>query len=314
MRNLFLIITISILLSNYGYTKDIPKKYLDKDYIFKAEKKIRWTEKTGGWGKPETHDRLSQNPWNLRYETEIIRDGKYSLRFEMRDGDCHSGDCPRGTKKGSVGRAEVGFHKPFNKKYRGDHGEIWYAWSMYLPEDTSYIDGAWTILGQFKEIRGSKYRNKKYKECKDDEVGLRLGFRLQEEGLELFRETCYISGNNNTPKYKTEEQIIIQQSELKNKRNQWLDFLMHVNWSFEKDGFINLWVNKNKLYEHKGINSSIPVIHDGKKPGVSFRFGIYNGKRYDPVKPQIVYYDSFKRGATCKKTAMWHDCENLPKN
>jgi len=35
---------------------------------------------------------------------------------------------------------------------------------------------------------------------------------------------------------------------------------------------------------------------------------------YDPVKPQIVYYDSFKRGATCKKTAMWHDCENLPKN
>ena len=39
MRNLFLIITISILLSNYGYTKDIPKKYLDKDYIFKAEKK-----------------------------------------------------------------------------------------------------------------------------------------------------------------------------------------------------------------------------------------------------------------------------------
>jgi hypothetical protein len=100
MRNLFLIITFSILLTNYGYTKDIPKKYLDKDYIFKADKKIRWTEKTGGWGKPETHDRLSQNPWNLRYETGIIRDGKYSFRFEMRDGDCHSGDCPRGKKKG----------------------------------------------------------------------------------------------------------------------------------------------------------------------------------------------------------------------
>ena len=39
MKKIFLIITISILLSNYGYTKDIPKKFLDKDYIFKAEKK-----------------------------------------------------------------------------------------------------------------------------------------------------------------------------------------------------------------------------------------------------------------------------------
>ena len=46
--------------------------------------------------------------------------------------------------------------------------------------------------------------------------------------------------------------------------------------------------------------------------GPNFRFGIYNGKRFKPVKTQVVYYDSFKSGKKCKKTALFHDCKNLP--
>ena len=314
MKIILTFIFLCLVFVNYGYSSDIPKKYLEKNYVFKHEKKLKWLEKTGNWGKPETHGLISQNSWNLRYETKIVRDGKYSLRFEMRDGDCSKEDCPRGKKIGSMGRSEVGFFKPLNKKYKGDHGEVWYAWSMYLPKDTNHIDEAWTLTGQFKELGGSKYRNKKYPSCKDpgEEVGLRLGFRIKEEGLTLFRETCYIRENGKVPEYSVEEQIIIPTIELNKKKNNWLDFLMHVNWSFEKDGFINLWVNEDKLYEHKGINSSIPVAHKGKNPGVAFRFGIYNGNRFDPVKPQVLYYDSFKRGLTCKKTALWHDCNNLP--
>ena len=67
---------------------------------------------------------------------------------------------------------------------------------MYIPEETIHHEG-WTILGQFKETNGIKQRNKKYKECKNDEVGLRLGFKLQDKGLILFRETCYIKKNQN---------------------------------------------------------------------------------------------------------------------
>ena len=86
---------------------------------------------------------------------------------------------------------------------------------------------------------------------------------------------------------------------------------MHVNWSFKEDGFINLWLNDKKVYKHEGINSSIPVKYEGKLPGVLFRFGIYNGKRSRPLTPQVVYYDAFKRGKTCEKTSLWHNCSNL---
>ena len=78
----------------------------------------------------ETHGRIAPNPWNLRYETKIIRDGKYSLRFEMRDGDCHKRDCDRPNK---AGRSEVSFDGDFPKNAKGHVGNVWYAWSMYIP-------------------------------------------------------------------------------------------------------------------------------------------------------------------------------------
>ena len=93
MKIILTFIFLCLVFVNYGYSSDIPKKYLEKNYVFKHEKKLKWLEKTGNWGKPETHGLISQNPWNLRYENKIVRDGKYSLRFEMRDGDCSKDDC-----------------------------------------------------------------------------------------------------------------------------------------------------------------------------------------------------------------------------
>ena len=307
---IYIFFILSFAFINLGHSKDIPKKHLNKNYVFKAHKKLKWIEDIGNWKKLETHGSISQNPWNLQYETNIVRDGKYSLRFEMRDSDCYKDDCPRGKRKGAMGRSEVTISKSLNKKYSHDHGEHWYAWSMYIPEETIHHEG-WTILGQFKETNGSKQRNKKYKECKNDEVGLRLGFKLQDKGLMIFRETCYIKKNQKKPKYFQIEKVILSNEQLKNNKDQWIDFLMHVNWSFKEDGFINLWLNDKKVYKHEGINSSIPVKYEGKLPGVLFRFGIYNGKRSKPLTPQVVYYDSFKRGKTCEKTSLWHDCSNL---
>ena len=325
MKKLFLFLLLLFLVSNVVYAAKIPKKYLDENYVFKDDKKLRWIEKTGNWGKPETHGRISQNPWNLSYETNIVRDGKYSLRFEMRDRDCHENDCLRGTSKGDYGRSELGFFHSLNDQYNRDHGEIWYAWSMYIPKETNHISPAYTILGQFKEMT-AQVRNKKYPECEDGaassegggliegtgDVGLRLGFQLEEKGLKLFRETCYVKNNNSRPGYSVSNTYIIPAHQLNESKNQWLDFLLHVNWSYKEDGFIHLWINEKKVFEHHGINSSVSFTHKGKKPGVAFRFGIYNGGRYEPSKPQVVYYDSFRRGLTCKKTALWQDCKNLP--
>ena len=105
--------------------------------------------------------------------------------------------------------------------------------------------------------------------------------------------------------------VIIPYSEIHSK---WHDFLLNVNWTGKEDGYIHLWINKKKVYQSKGktIGKSLKRKKDGKKMGPSFRFGIYNGKRFKTVETQVVYYDAFKSGKNCKKTALFHDCKNLP--
>ena len=109
------------------------------------------------------------------------------------------------------------------------------------------------------------------------------------------------------------EKVIIYNKDLHDK---WHDFLLNINWTDKKNGLIEVWINNKKVYESKGktIGKLIKRKKDGAKMGPSFRFGVYNGKRFEPVKTQVVYYDSFKSGKNCKKTALFHDCKKLPKN
>ena len=96
--SLLTIIFILFALSNNSIAKKPPKKFLDEDFIFKPEQNIKYPYKTGLWGQLETHNRIHQNPWALRYSNEITNTNEYSLRFEKRLGDCGSDDCDRKEK------------------------------------------------------------------------------------------------------------------------------------------------------------------------------------------------------------------------
>ena len=299
---LIILFTLFIFLS--AKAKDPPKKYLDENYVFKHSKFIKWPEKTGSWGKIETHGRIAPNPWNLRYETKIVRDGKYSLRFEMRDGDCHRRDCDRSNK---AGRSEVIFQGNYPSSAKGHIGNVWYAWSMYIPEGTNHIRPAYTILGQFKMPSDYIKQLDRVNSSGFDEdcPEIPIVFKLEREGVTIEKD-----GVLQCEGYGRE--LIIPTNALHNK---WHDFLMNVNWTDKEDGFIDLWINDKLVYQSKGktFGKLLKRKKDGKKMGPNFRFGIYNGKRKIPVKTQVAYYDSFRSGKKCKKTALFHDCNNLPK-
>ena len=302
MKTILFILSI-LILSLSAQAKDPPKKYLDENYIFKHLKFIKWPEKTGVWGKIETHGRIAPNPWNLRYETKIVRDGKYSLRFEMRDGDCHRRDCDRPNK---AGRSEVSFDGAYPKNAKGHVGNVWYAWSMYIPEGTNHIKPAYTILGQFKMPTAYIEQLDRINSSGFDEdcPEIPLLFHLDPEGVLLVKDGVEKCGGY-------VNKVIIPYPEIHNK---WHDFLLNVNWTGKEDGFIHLWINDKKVYQSKGktIGKSLKRKKDGKKMGPSFRFGIYNGERFKPVETQVLYYDSFRSGKNCKKAALFHDCKNLP--
>jgi hypothetical protein len=59
--------------------KEYEKKYLDPNYVFKPFEILKWIEDTGNWSILETHGSISQNPWNLNIETNIVRNGNILL-------------------------------------------------------------------------------------------------------------------------------------------------------------------------------------------------------------------------------------------
>ena len=321
MKKAIAILVLGLLICSNLNAKDIKKKYLDPDFVFKPDKLFPWYEDVGNWGRLIVKAMTHKSSHAIRIDEEIVRDGKYSIRFEMQDRDCGKGDCKRGSFEGAYGRSEIDMYDSIREGYKFDHGEVWYAWSMYIPKTTNHIRPAYTMVDQFKELsKMYKKRWKKYPECGHSDPsggsdGIRLFFHLEEDGMDVNYEKC-IKDKKGNPFSRHMEKIIIPSSEL---HDLWLDFLLHVNWSYEDDGFMHLWVNDKKVYQQKGTNSDIPVKVEGKLPGAAFRFGIYNGKidkyekKFGKKRPtQVVYYDALKRGFTCEETALWHDCNNLP--
>ena len=279
---------------------------------YKPDQIFKWKESTHGWGKMQTHDGIPNNDWNVNLDKDIVRDGKYSIKFEMRDGDCLGYDCKREGGGGNTGHDELTFtHWDSNtaKNVRGDWGHLWYAWSLYLPESTEGYEKAWTILGQFKTW--TTYAEIKFAEVADDEKcpEIPVVFKLRPQGLVLLKDKLLDKCSVDHSDWKT---LIIPRKDLYNK---WQDFLMEVIWTEKDTGIINLWVNDKLVYRHKGKTVGAKILRkkDNRIHGITFRFGIYNGKRHKvDYKTQIAYYDSFARSGKCKKAAMWHDCKNLP--
>ena len=298
------LLALLLLIPSLSYSKNPPQKFLNDQYIFKYHEFIDWPENTKLFGKIETHGRISQNSWNLRYETEIVRDGKYSLRFEMRDGDCGSDDCPR---KNKSGRSEVSFSGEIpSNQAKGHAGEVWYAWSIYLPEDTNSIYPAYTILGQFKMYNEYLEINKN-----------RFGARSSDDEncpeipiLFYFNKAGITFVNDGVTECDSHFSKTILSS--KNIHNKWHDILMHVNWTDKETGFTKIWVNGQLVIDKEGKTiNKIVKNNKGKIHGPSFRFGIYNGGRYEPVNTQIAYYDAFKASNNCEDVSQFYDCEMI---
>ena len=73
---------------------------------------------------------------------------------------------------------------------------------------------------------------------------------------------------------------------------EWNDLIYQVRWSTEDDGYLNVWLNGEKVVEYKG-----PIgFFDPKGP--HFNYGIY--RRKSEKNTHIVYFDSYKRGSSYK--------------
>ena len=67
---------------------------------------------------------------------------------------------------------------------------------------------------------------------------------------------------------------------------EWHDFIVNVNW-YSKQGYLNIWLDKNKIVEYQGPIGYNDIF------GAYFKMGIY---RDDTPETYLLYFDNYKRG------------------
>lgn len=221
-----------------------------------------------------------------------VRLGKYSIRFETREGVCgweRGGwsDCRNGRSRHELSTAIYGFD-PW-------HRERWYALSLFFPKDFKAPKQMGTSVFQF--LAGGKPN---------------WMFKFQTfEGLFVQRE------------FKFERTYLVA---TQNTLDAWNDFVIRIKHSPGRDGVLTVWVNGRRMFDYKGKTAR--AKQSRKRP--YFKFGIYNtalGANGRPVGRKshrngkgmpnhVLYFDEVRFGATCKAlklSDLGYDCSKLIK-
>lgn len=281
-----------LLLTGIASFAHANEKYFSNDYTFKQWQKVKWAEDTGNL--KQTYEIVGNNPkksYAHAWTNDLVRDGDVAIRLELRDNDCGRDDCPRGGYEGQFGRTEFGFWDSANNGSKM-HGENWFRWSIYIPEDTDHIDDGWTLLTQLK----ANHKSQKKKDCPI----IPFYLNMDNDGLGI--------GSESGDCAQSWDPIISNKEGFKGK---WLDIVMHSNWSAKDDGFIHIWINGEKKWSKVGAN----VVHVKKKYPPVFRLPVYAGEKPNNLnQSQVVYFDAFYSAKTCAKMKMdslGYNCKNF---
>ncbi|NVK74447.1 MAG: heparin lyase I family protein [Oceanospirillaceae bacterium] len=215
---------------------------------------------------------------------EPVRTGETSFRFEVRDGDCGNdgegwSDCKNDRQRHEYSAGNV-------------NGEIWFNWSLYIPDDFKSIFPATVTLGQFHQHNGSG-----------------PPFMFQTSAIHSGQKSGY-NIDRQMHGSTLENKPLLTDAEM---RGRWTDILVHANWKTDYRGFFRIYVNGETVPRYQYVGPTI----DKKGGSPYFKFGIYQshisrylmGKGKDAKTPtQVVYYDNVKKGSTCTKASVYFDC------
>jgi hypothetical protein len=212
-----------------------------------------------------------------------VRDGKLSLRFEVRPGECWgqfngetandnqpNNDCER--TNGKAERAEISTKKFYK-------GNKWYAYSIYIPEGQERFDPSSLKLSQFDHNDGSGY--------------MQLANWEHNDGKYKF-----VNAVNDWEKSKSVEVI-----------GKWTDIVVNVKWSHKDDGFYKIWADGKMIYEFQGATLYAKHLKAGFKVGIyrSWLDHIWAQGRDGGIS--VVYYDEIKFGKSEKSLKLDYKLE-----
>jgi len=271
-----------------------------------------WTN----WGSTVNHDSSAKNEWSQSIDEDFSRlVGDKSHYFELRAKDCGAYDCKRGNFEGEYGRVEAYLNNPSNINYKGESGENWYVWSIFIDgNDIQDLKEDHIIqLGQFKLEYAVDALSNKWPHCREySEVVFMLQYRANNNGLGVTREVCKDDYLFNST---SRNQIIVEKNKL---FGRWIDIILHVDWS--EDGFFKIYVDGDLKYLEEGyITPQFHIPSKGKKAGPSFRYGVYVNQTPKDFNGTIkAWYSNIARANKCSNKkfskiidSLGYSCDSL---
>ena len=277
--------------------------------LSKGKYRAEWVDtKTGGTARSEVFDhgggqkRLGGPKYSDDIALRIVRVGgeKRSLLFasDFEDGSLKgwgiSGNSPAVSKECvRAGRyamkTSLDRHKDkvaYRTEVSGPGSEVgkeyWYGFSIFLPDD--YVpDKLWEIVAQWHGVPDFKiaedWRNPVAALSTN---GGRWGFVNRWDS----KRNTFEGGKR---RYDGSKHYDLRPYE----RDRWTDWVVHVKWSYGKDGVLEVFKDGRRVIDQHGPNA----FNDAKGP--YFKMGLYKGwKRAeaasDAVSSRVLYHDEFR--------------------
>lgn len=214
----------------------------------------------------------AKKPWSINIEKNIVRAGRGGLRFELRPGDLY---------RDRFKKAE---RTELYEKYNPNLGkEIWYGFSVLVPDECRTKDAYPVIIGQWHDkSKWGRYPNLSQK-LSGNNLYIYLLWSVKPGSDTITENTVYYQDpsapNVGATGFKVEEFEL----------GQWFDFIYNIKWAGDDSGFLYLWVNGEKTFEYSG-----PTAYHDEHFGPYFKFGIY--AIFGLGDKRILYFDEYKRG------------------
>jgi len=224
-------------------------------------------EVTAEWMRPLESRWAIQSPGkdhSVRTVSDVRRGTEDSLRFELRAGEMY---CDLFGKRSF--RSEVN-----TREFVPMGSERWYSFSLLLPPDFP-MEKNRLVLAQWHGA------DKKY--LAEPSRSPSLAFRYS--GGRFF-----ITIRHSEERIVRDPQVVSSQKLFETPEfplGVWHDFVVQAKWSYQADGFVNVWWNDHQIVYYHG-----PVGYNDDL-GPYFKFGLY---RDDSARTYVAYFNHVKSG------------------
>lgn len=158
----------------------------------------------------------------------------------------------------------------------------WYGWSMYIPSDWQDTNEGFDIFSQWATYPTP--RNGKFTCGANGSYMVRNGknvvFKFQHKGD---------SADIQCDRYTL--------ATISNIRGKWVDFVMQVKWTGDKDGFLKLWMKTGNTSYTQKVDYQGRTFWNDEGEGPFFKMGEYKGDpNFKGPAPRYLYTDEHRLG------------------